>query len=63
MRLYNGKIDGNGKKLDDMGIKASKLGWVQYTTGYDFGIAESRQKGKWNCIRKHSQFIWRIFDK
>lgn len=32
------------KKLDEMGTNASKLGWVQYTTGYDFGIEKARKE-------------------
>lgn len=27
-----------------MRTNASKLGWVQYTTSYDFGIAEARKE-------------------
>ena len=29
------------KKLDEIGTKISKLEWVQYTAGYDFGIEEA----------------------
>lgn len=29
------------KKLDEMGTNLSKLSWVQYTTGYDFGIEKA----------------------
>lgn len=30
-----------GKKLDELGTNASKLAWVQYTTGYDFGMEKA----------------------
>lgn len=32
------------EKLDEMRVRASKLGWVQYTTGYDFGIEKARKE-------------------
>ena len=32
------------KKLEKMQVKASKLGWVQYTVGYDFRIEEAYEK-------------------
>ena len=31
------------KELEKLQVKASKLGWVQYTTGYDFGIEEAHK--------------------
>lgn len=32
------------KKLDEMETNISKLTWVQYTAGYDFGIEEAYKK-------------------
>lgn len=35
------KVEEMFKELKEKQVKASKLGWVQYTTGYDFGIEEA----------------------
>lgn len=35
------KIDQLFKELDELRIKSSKLGWTQYTAGYDFGIEKA----------------------
>ncbi|MBN2795274.1 MAG: peptidase M3A and M3B thimet/oligopeptidase F [Clostridia bacterium] len=32
------------KKLDALSVESSRLGWVQYTTGYDFGVVENDKK-------------------
>lgn len=36
-----GKIENLFKELEEKQVRASKLSWVQYTTGYDFGIEEA----------------------
>lgn len=33
-----------GRKLEDLEEQSSKLGWTQYTTGFDFGVDEAYKK-------------------
>ena len=35
------KVEKLFEELEEKQVKASRLGWVQYTTGYDFGIEEA----------------------
>ncbi|NMB07930.1 MAG: peptidase M3A and M3B thimet/oligopeptidase F, partial [Tissierellia bacterium] len=35
------KVEELFKELKEKQVKASRLGWVQYTTGYDFGIEKA----------------------
>ncbi|QQY79453.1 peptidase M3-like protein [Keratinibaculum paraultunense] len=38
------KVNQLFQELEKLQVKASKLGWVQYTTGYDFGIEEAHKE-------------------
>ena len=35
------KVDEIFENLQELQVKSSRLGWTQYTTGYDFGIEEA----------------------
>lgn len=35
------KVDAIFENLQELQVKSSRLGWTQYTTGYDFGIEEA----------------------
>ena len=35
------KLNNLAQKFDELDTKLSKLSWVQYTAGYDFGIEEA----------------------